>query len=514
MRDHLLLYVNGCPVRVHGDDAFLTLAEFLRRRQRLTGTKVVCAEGDCGSCSVLVGRGDDPRRTRYTTVTSCIQLMFQLDGAHVVTVEGLNAEGARCGSATLQQCMVTCHGAQCGFCTPGFVVSLHDLMHAGQPIDAHAIRRGLVGNLCRCTGYDSIVRAALAADRAAIPTIDALYPPADIAANLSQAVSEEVLIQSPSGRTFYKPTSIDQATTFRAAHADCAIIAGATDLGVTHNKGTRPITVAMTTTALADLRDIRATEDSLYIGATATLADLERAAADHFPEFARFLAWFGSPPIKNAATLAGNLVTASPIGDTLPMLIALEAQIDLAGPNGRRRRLAMADFYTGYRRTALAPDELVIGVEIPLPRPGEIFKLYKVSRRKDLDISAVSAAIRLLPGPADVVDDIRLAFGGVGPMVLRLTKTEAALRGGPMTLERFQVAADIARDEVTPITDVRGSERYRRILAGNILLKFWHEALAGRPDIGSDGNGNGYPDIPHPQAGVQRRSNAASDPVT
>jgi xanthine dehydrogenase small subunit len=268
-------------------------------------------------------------------------------------------------------------------------------------------------------------------------------------------------------------------------------------LGVTHNKGTRPITVAMTTTALPDLRAIRTTADSLYIGATATLSELERAAEDHFPELARFLAYFGSPPIKNAGTLAGNLVTASPIGDTLPMLVALEAQIDIAGPNGRRRRLTMNDFYTGYRRTALAPDELVIGVEIPLPLPGEIFKLYKVSRRKDLDISAVSAAIRLRPSAGGAIDDIRLVFGGVGPMVMRLAKTEESLRGGPMTLDNFQHAAEIARSEVTPISDVRGTERYRRVLAGNILLKFWHESIAGRPNAG-DGNGNGHPGPPRP----------------
>jgi xanthine dehydrogenase small subunit len=433
---------------------------------------------------------------QYSTVTSCIQLMSQLDAAHVVTVEGLKSTGP----ATIQQSMVACHGAQCGYCTPGFVVSLYDLMHTGEPIDAHAIRRGLVGNLCRCTGYDSIIRAALAADRGAIPPIDTLYPPADIAAALTQAASEEALIETASGRTFYKPMTIDQATAFRAARGDCAIIAGATDLGVTHNKGTRPITIAMTTAALADLRTIRASEGSLYVGATATLSELERAAEEHLPEFARFLAYFGSPPIKNAATLAGNLVTASPIGDTLPMLLALEAQIDIAGPNGRRRRVAMNDFYMGYRRTTLALDELVMGVEIPLPRPGEIFKLYKVSRRKDLDISAVSAAIWLRPGPSGAFDDIRIAFGGVGPMVVCLTKTEAALRGGPMTLDRFEHAARIARDEVTPISDVRGSERYRRVLAGNILLKFWHEAIAGRPEFGGDGNGNGHPDIPRPPA--------------
>src|SRR4051812_17804670 len=173
MRDHVLLYLNGRPVRVEGDDVFLRLSDFLRRRRNLPGTKVVCAEGDCGSCAVLVGRVETGR-LRYSAVTSCIQLVFQLDAAHVVTVEGLR-DGADLNP--IQGAMVACHGAQCGYCTPGFIVALYDLMHDGRPVDAGAVRRGLVGNLCRCTGYDSIIRSALTADRAALKPIDALYPP-------------------------------------------------------------------------------------------------------------------------------------------------------------------------------------------------------------------------------------------------------------------------------------------------------------------------------------------------
>src|SRR5258706_16422734 len=192
MRDHVLLYLNGHALRVTGDDAFLTLAEYLRRRQNLTGTKIVCAEGDCGSCAVLIGRPVQGSM-RYSSVTSCIQLLFQVDAAHVVTIEGLR-DGQ--SLTPIQEAMVACHGAQCGFCTPGFVVSLYDLMHDGRPIDAQSVRRGLVGNLCRCTGYDSIIRSALTAGREKLKPLDALYPPGPMIEALEQAQSQEVLIET------------------------------------------------------------------------------------------------------------------------------------------------------------------------------------------------------------------------------------------------------------------------------------------------------------------------------
>lgn len=484
MRDHVLLYVNGRPLRVGGVDAFLSLSDFLRRRLGLTGTKVVCAEGDCGSCAALIGRVEADK-LRYTSVTSCIQLVLQLDGAHVVTIEGLRPDTRRLNP--VQQAIVDCQGTQCGFCTPGFVVSLCDLMQDGARVDPEAVRRALVGNLCRCTGYDSLVRAALAVEPGSLQPIHALYPPERIVQQLAAAAGEEVLIEIGSKR-FYKPATVERAAQFRADNPGCVVIAGATDIGVVYNKRTRSIDVALSLAAIPELRAISCDGDALYVGAGATLSTLERSALAHLPELGRFLAFFGSPLIKNAGTLGGNLVTASPIGDTIPALLALEAEADLAGPTARRR-VAIEQFYTGYRQTSLAPGELLTAVRIPLPRPGEMFKLYKVSRRKDLDISSFSAAIRLRRRPDGTVDDVRIFYGGVGPMVLRMHRAEAEIRGHLPTLERFHQAARAAREEVTPITDVRGSEAYRRTLAHNVLLKFWHERFAPNSDC-ADGNGN------------------------
>ena len=488
MRDHLLLYVNGSPVEVRGDDAFLSLSDFLRRRRGLTGTKVVCAEGDCGSCAVLIGRLDDSGALRYSAVTSCIQLVFQLDGCHVVTVEGLR-DGTNLNP--IQQAMVSCHGAQCGFCTPGFIVSLHDVMCGGggeESADVEAVRRGLVGNLCRCTGYDAILRAAMQANPAELKSVDTLYASGPIAAALAAAAGKEVRIETATQK-FYKPTSIERAARFRSENPTCVVIAGGTDMGVVYNKRIRAIDIALSTSGLAELRGVRVDADSIYVGAAASLTALERAALEHLPELARFLAWFGSPLIKNAGTLGGNLVTGSPIGDTIPALMALQAEIDVAGVSGTRR-IPISEFYAGYRKTVLAPDELVTGVRIPLLGDGETLKLYKVSRRKDLDISSFGAAIWMRQSNG-TVDDVRIFYGGVGPMVLRMTRAEDVIRGHAPTLERFEEAGRAAREQVTPITDVRGSEAYRRTLAENILVKFWHEAVAQGGSDG-DGNGNGH----------------------
>jgi xanthine dehydrogenase small subunit len=486
MRDYLSIYLNGRPIRVAGEDAFLTVTDFVRRRQRLTGTKVVCAEGDCGSCAALIGRvSPDGKHLQYASVTACIVGMFQLDACHIVTIEGLR-DGRELNP--VQQSMVSCHGAQCGFCTPGFVVSLYDLMQDGRPIDSESVRRGLTGNLCRCTGYDSIIRAALQTDRQKLKSIEQLYPPEPILAALSAAAGEEVAIDA-GARRFYKPTTVQQAVDFRAGNPACAIVSGATDVGVQRNKGTRKITVAMSMSGVGELRRICNDGDTLCVGAGASLTELQKAAQSHLPELAAFLEWFGSPMIRNAGTLAGNLVNASPIGDTLPALFVLDAQVELAGAQGRRW-VNINQFYAGYRKTVLGAGEIVASVRIPLPAKDQVYKLYKVSKRKDLDISGFGAAFWMRP-LGRTIGDIRIAYGGVAPTVIRLPRTEELLRGSVMSLELFERAGLVAREEVAPISDVRGSADYRRVLAGNILTKFWH-------DLGEIGPMDGEGPVPAP----------------
>jgi xanthine dehydrogenase small subunit len=520
MRDFLLIYVNGQRHELRGGRAFQSLADFLRYDLRLTGTKIVCAEGDCGSCSVLIGSPSrDGHRIDYRTITSCIQFMYQLDVAHVVTVEGLRCDGQL---NPVQEAMVKCHGAQCGFCTSGFVISLCAMFETpGPPASAggsvalsdERVRAACVGNLCRCTGYEPIVRAGLEIKPQQMRPLNDLYPPQPILDDLRQHEREEIFIHI-NGHTCFKPTTVASAARFRADHPDCAIVSGGTDLGVQINKGVRDPAAVMTTSALRELREIHRDGDALVVGATATLAELERACTDALPEYAGMLYYFGSPPIRNAGTLGGNIANGSPIGDTMPALYVLGAEIELTGVSGARR-VDINDFYTGYRKTVMAADELITRVFIPLPGPRELFKLYKVSKRKDMDISAFTAAIRMrvstrgsgvspehsppqrLAHGRDAhatIDDARLAYGGVGPNIIRLRRTEEYLRGKSFTLETLGEAGRIARTEIRPISDVRGSDAYRAQLAENILLKFFYDVsdsgdVSGNGHFDSDGNG-------------------------
>lgn len=478
MRDHLQFHLNGQPMRVDGDDAFLTLSDFLRRRRRLTGTKVVCAEGDCGSCSVLVGRRDPSGAFQYATVTSCIAMVFQLDGAHVVTVEGL---GSADNLNPIQQAMADCHGAQCGFCTPGFVATLYQMANDGVPMNRHNTCRATVGNLCRCTGYDAILKAAEQVDVGSVAKIDDLYDPS----TLGMAVDDDVLIETPTHRV-YIPKTLAQALAYRAANPSATIVAGATDLGVLVNKRVRSLTSVLVISGLRELRDVQIDGDSLLVGSAATLTQLERAALDHLSAFGAFLSWFGSPPIKNAGTLGGNLATGSPIGDSIPALVTLGATVELESAWAPKRSVPLGEFYTGYRTSVMGADELITAVRIPLLKANETLKLYKVSKRKDLDISSVSAAILVRRTP-DVIDDARIVFGGVGPTVLRIPAAENALRGSPFTLDAFEKAATAIRAAVSPISDVRGSADYRRALAGNLLLRCYYELSQADADAATKG---------------------------
>jgi len=478
MRDEVIIFVNGRRHAVRGPAVFAPLTDFLRRDLGLTGTKVVCAEGDCGSCSVMLGRarGD---RIAYEPVCACIQYLLQLDGAHVVTVEGLRDGGEL---NPVQSAMAACHGAQCGYCTPGFVVAMQALCEAGKIGDAHAVRRGLTGNLCRCTGYEPILRAAAETQIDRVRRVDELYPSAGLLDEMRRASSEPVLVGAGE-KVAFKPVTLEQAVEFRAANPGCAIIAGGTDLGVMMNKGTRRPVRFMSTGAIAGFDELSLRDGALIVGGGTNLSALCSALAEHLPEFGDFMEWFGSPLIRNAGTLAGNLANASPIGDTLPPLFVLEALIELAGPGGTRA-VNINDFYTGYRQTVMREDELIRRVIIPLPRADEVFKLHKASKRKDLDISTFSAAVwmRLRDG---VIVDARLAYGGVGPTVIRLRRTEDALRGQRFSDETMSAVAEIVAGEISPISDVRGSKEYRLLLGTNVLRRVVAEMLQ------ADSNGNG-----------------------
>jgi xanthine dehydrogenase small subunit len=478
MRDYVLFFVNGRRHEVRGEQVFRPLSEYLREELGLPGTKVVCAEGDCGSCTVLLGRPAGGR-IDYRPVTSCIQYVAQLDGAHVITVEGLAYDGKL---NPVQRAMVDHHGAQCGFCTPGFVTAMCGLFDAqSHPGRAHPgraqpareeVQRALVGNLCRCTGYDSILAAAKHVDGTAMRPLGELYAEAELRPVLERAAAESITVTDGS-RTIYKPATLAEAVKLRSAHPQAIVLAGGTDLGVVWNKKKSRPADLICLGDLAELRRSRVAGGVWTIGAAVSLADLEREAAKHLPSYAAMLDRFGSPPIKNAGTLGGNLVNGSPIGDTIPALLVLNAEAEIAGPKGSRR-VNLNEFYAGYRRTVLGPDELLAAVHVPLPKDDEVLACYKVSKRRDLDISSFTAAV-WMRAEGETIGAARVAYGGVAATVVRLPQTEGALVGQPLTEASWRKAGRTARGEIKPISDVRGSAEYRATLAQNILVKFGRE---------------------------------------
>ncbi len=488
MRDHLLLYINGQPHEVRGPAVFQPLTTYLREHLRLTGTKIVCSEGDCGSCTVLIGRpSPDGTALRYAPVCGCIQYLAQLDAAHVVTVEGLADTTCDSRLNVVQKSLIKNQGTQCGFCTPGFVVAMTAHLEETKTPTRQTLTRALTGNLCRCTGYDSILAAGLDIDTAALRPVASLHDTPKIAAHLERLDKEPVELRA-GDQLFAKPVTLRDAAQFRAAHADALLIAGGTDIGVQANKRMRTLTTLLSTAALHELESLRVENHTIIAGARASLSDLEKLAAQHLPDYARMLANFGSPLIKNAGTLGGNIANGSPIGDTMPALFVLNAEIELAGPTASRS-VNINHFYTGYRKSVLKTDELIAGVRVPLPAKTDLFKIYKISRRKDLDISTFTAAF-WAQIKNNTIAAIRIAYGGVGPVILRLPKTEAALAGAPFTEDAFRAAGPIARSEITPLSDVRGEADYRLQLAENILLRFFAEtsARANIPALASNGD--------------------------
>ena len=462
MRDFLLLHINGVPHRIAAPQAFQTLSRFLRYDQRATGTKIVCEEGDCGACTVLVGRVENGA-LRYRPVNSCIQFLFQLDCTHIVTVEGL----ARGGELTpVQDAMVRCHGAQCGYCTPGFIMAMAGMYECTSHPAADDVRVALTGNLCRCTGYDSIIKAALQATDQ--PKIEKIYPSAPIVDVIKQNERDAVRIEN-----FFKPGDLESAIRFKSENPNCVIVQGATDFGVWCNKRGFVADALLSLDGIEGLGDVRREDDVLIVGGRASLADFERAVRDIVPELAPIMDRFGSPQIKNAGTLAGNIANASPIADTLPFLFVTNALLELTGLSGTRT-VSISDFYVGYKKLALKTDEIITRIVIPLPSKSETLRLYKISKRSHLDISSFTAAM-LMRRNDGRVDSIRIAYGGVAPVVLRLPKTEQFLAGKTLARETFAEAGEIARGEVAPISDVRGSRDFRLQLAENILQRFYYD---------------------------------------
>ena len=467
MRDSLVFYLNGQRQEIRCEAALLNLAQWLRERKRMKGTKVVCNEGDCGACSVLVGRRDGDCFD-YRPIDSCIAFPFQLDQTHVVTVEGLGQDAEL---SAVQQAMVDCHGSQCGFCTPGFVATMHGMLEKQSALTEESLRYGLSGNLCRCTGYVQIIDAGKSIVADQVQPLNEVYPPGPILRDFDD-LDDEVQIKV-NDRVVFVPSTIDQVVAILSDHPNATMVAGATDYGVIRNHGRDEPTDIISLCCVADFDHIKIVDGSLCIGGGATWTDIENFIQQSIPQYHKILIRFGSPQIRNAGTLAGNLAGGSPIGDSIPFHMVMDSQLELTGPDGVRT-VKLCDFYTGYRQNVMSSGELITEIITPLPKDDERLSLFKISKRQDMDISTETLGVWVkLDG--EKVADARVAIGGVGATVMRITNAEQSLIGATLSEESFRKAGGILRKEILPWSDVRGGDDYRLQLAENLMLKSFYE---------------------------------------
>ena len=473
MADAIRFILNGEDVTLGGFGPTETLLDYLRLKRRLTGTKEGCAEGDCGACTVLVGRllGGD---LVYESVNACIRLLGSMNATHVVTVEHLaGADGAL---HPVQQALVDHHGSQCGFCTPGFVMSLYGLWLASDRPGRPEIERALQGNLCRCTGYEPIVAAA---EAVAAMRPSAVFDPIE---RTRTAVKERLAALSPrqtirlggTGNRIVVPASADELAAVLAAEPKATVVAGSTDVGLWVTKQMRELDPVVFINHLQDLQAIERTPAGLSIGAGVTYTQACDALCALAPALRPLIDRIGGEQVRNMGTIGGNIANGSPIGDTPPPLIALGATLTLRSLEGLRK-MPLEDFFIAYGKQDRKPGEFVESVFVPDLPAATQFAVYKICKRRDEDISALCGAFRIALSPDGVVTDARLCFGGMASIPKRATTVEAALLGRPWTEATVDAARNAFETDYKPLTDWRATADYRMLAAKNLLVRFYLE---------------------------------------
>ena len=453
-----------------------TLLDHLRIQERAFGTKEGCAEGDCGACTVALGRLDGDGRVTYQPANSCILLLGMIDGAEIVTVEDLSSSNRHLHP--VQRAMVDTHASQCGFCTPGFVMSLFCLYHVGMHANRATVNDWLAGNLCRCTGYRPIADAAL--ESCTGEADDAFTKrAAETAGQLAGLCDDADLFAGDDGAFFAAPASEDALAALCARHPGATIVGGATDVGLWITKQLRELPRIVHTGRVASLHEVRELDDRVEIGAAATYAEAEEALGRIDPDIGEMLRRLGSKQVRSTGTVGGNIANGSPIGDSPPVLIALGATIELR--HGEvRRTLALEDFFLDYGRQDRVPGEILTRITVPRLGPGEQFRCYKISKRFDQDISALLGAFRFRIRRGRVAE-ARIAYGGMAATPRRALATERAMAGLRLRdPASWPAAAEILAEDFSPIDDHRASAGYRMRVARSLLLKALTE-IAGRP---------------------------------
>ncbi|MEO8344557.1 MAG: xanthine dehydrogenase small subunit [Betaproteobacteria bacterium] len=490
----LRFLLNGDLVEVAGLPPQTTLLEYLREQRGLCGTKEGCAEGDCGACTVVLAEPDSMGRLAWMPVNACIRLLPSVNAKAVFTVESLQTpDGAL---HPVQRALVDFHASQCGFCTPGFAMSLFGLYKNRHRPTRADVSDALSGNLCRCTGYRPILDAAdhmyavasarqgetgwrspgIAADGSRQVNVEEER----FALQLAAIDEDEGLEYEAQGQTWFAPRTLDALAATCLRHPSAHIVAGATDVGLRVTKQHRILGDIIHVGDCDELRSILDARDALEIGAAASLTDAFAALDAEWPELHEAWIRFASVPIRNSATLGGNVANGSPIGDSMPALISLAATVVLRRGSATRE-LPLEDFYLAYQKTALVPGEFVAAIRVPHRTAGLLLRAYKISKRFDQDISAVFACFALTLRDGRIAA-ARIGCGGVAPMPKRASATEAALAGRRWDEVAATIATKILASEFSPIADMRASAEYRSKVLGNLMRRFWLET-SGTPIV-------------------------------
>ena len=496
--DGIRFLLDGRLVCVENSPRTMTVLEYLREDAHRTGTKEGCAEGDCGACTVVLGEFNASQgRVEYRAVNSCIRFLPTIDGHELVTVESLSAPDE--DPHPVQQAMMDHHASQCGFCTPGFVMSLFALyLHEPAPT-RERVMETLAGNLCRCTGYRPIIEAGMHMGGYPTPARWGREACTDAShCDSLRAIRRDRSLRLPG---FFAPRTVDELAAELDEVPGSLVLAGGTDVGLWVTKQLRELPPIVYVGAVEELRQIRrVTPDAIEIGAAVSLTDGWRELVAHYPTLAEMAERFASPPVRNSGTLCGNLANGSPIGDSLPVLIALGAELVLrkggagsglatgadpaagaagaqSGVGARVRTMPLEKFYLGYQRTALEPGEFVAAVRVPTCVAGWI-AAYKLSKRIDQDISALAIAFAVQVDGGHVVS-ARIAFGGMAAVAMRAASVEQALIGAPWSEATIEAAVEKLAEDFKPLTDMRASSAYRLQSAGNLLRRFYFEHSGG-----------------------------------
>ncbi|OAM78019.1 xanthine dehydrogenase small subunit [Devosia elaeis] len=464
--------LNGEEISLTDVAPDLTLLDWLRLERRLRGSKEGCAEGDCGACTVLVGRlaGDE---IIYDSVTACIRFVASLHGTHVVTIEHLRGENG--ALHPVQQAMVDHHGSQCGFCTPGFVMSLYGLWMRDPDPSRNAIEKALQGNLCRCTGYAPIIRAGQAISSYGQPQGDPLWAERIAVKDRIRAIHDGRRVEVGTGENrIIIPASLDDFAAFYAENPEARIVAGSTDVGLWVTKFMRRIGPVIFIGHLPELKRIAENDSEVRFYAGVTYSEALPVIQANFPQLGELWNRFAGEQVRNMGTIGGNIANGSPIGDTPPPFIALGAKLHLRRGE-HRREIKLEDYFLAYGKQDRQPGEFVESITIPLLPAGETFATYKISKRREEDISALCGAFRVFVNDAGIVGMARIAFGGMAATPKRARAVEAALVGKPWTMDSVETVLPAFAEDYQPISDMRASAEYRLLAAQNLLKRFFLE---------------------------------------